>query len=152
MSYIHAKSLTQKVRYMSEEAEKIIVEETAQPESENRDKALAQLEAYKHCFVALQDELEQIEQQYGADKVPIVDPVKELTGEVSGFKAEMAELRKMLEELRNAPQNNTVPPQPQYVQPQYYVPPQPMVTPTPLPYLQTPTFAPLMPSLPNFNR
>lgn len=139
---------------MSEETEKIIAEETAPPESDSRDKALAQLEAYKRCFAALQDELEQIEQQFGADKVPIVDPLKELTGEVSGFKAEMAELRKMLEDLRNAPQNNTVPPQQQqqYVQPQYYVPPQPMVTPTPLPYLQTPTFAPLMPSLPNFNR
>lgn len=139
---------------MSEETEKIIAEETAQLESENRDKALAQLEAYKRCFVALQDELEQIEQQFGADEVPTVDPVKELTGEVCAFKAEMAELRKMLEEMRNAPQNNTVPPQQpqQYVQPQYYVPQQPMVTPTPLPYLQTPTFAPLMPTLPNFNR
>jgi predicted nucleic acid-binding Zn-ribbon protein len=138
---------------MSEETEKIIVEETAQPESENRDKALAQLEAYKRCFVALQGELEQIEQQFGADETPTVDPLKELTGEVSGFKAEMAELRKMLEDLRNAPQNNAAPQPQQYApQPQYYMPQQPMVTPTPLPYLQTPTFAPLMPSLPNFNR
>lgn len=138
---------------MSEETEKIIVEETAQPESENRDKALAQLEAYKRCFVALQGELEQIEQQFGVDEVSAVDPLKELTGEVSGFKAEMAELRKMLEELRNTPQSNAAPQPQQYApQPQYYMPQQPMVTPTPLPYLQTPTFAPLMPSLPNFNR
>lgn len=138
---------------MSEEIEKNIVEETTQPESESRDKALAQLEAYKRCFIALQGELEQIEHQFGADEVPAVDPLKELTGEVSGFKAEMAELRKMLEELRNTPQSHAVSQPQQYApQPQYYVPPQPMVTPTPLPYLQTPTFAPLMPSLPNFNR
>lgn len=148
---------------MSEELENINIAEDAPQDdlkvtaksmlSHPSDKSLAQLEAYKRCFVALQGELELIEQQFGADEAPSVDPLKELTGEVSGFKAEMAELRKMLEELRNAPQSHTVSQTQQYTQqPQYYMPQQPMVTPTPLPYLQTPTFAPLMPSLPTFNR
>ena len=123
--------------------------------AESQDKLAAQLAAYKRCFSELQTELADIEEKFGADpEQEKEDPLKTLAGEVGGFKTELADLRKMLEELRNAPQNNhpvQQPPQ-QYSQPQYYVQQQPMVTPTPLPYLQTPTFAPLMPSLPNFNR
>lgn len=123
--------------------------------AESQDKLAAQLAAYKRCFSELQTELADIEEKFGADpEQEKEDPLKVLAGEVGAFKSEMAELRKMLEELRNAPQNNPPTQQPpqQYPQQQYYMPPQPMVTPTPLPYLQTPTFAPLMPSLPNFNR
>ena len=123
--------------------------------AESKDKLTAQLAAYKRCLGELQAELADIELQFGADPEPEKeDPLKVLAGEVGAFKSEMAELRKMLEELRNTPQNNHPAQQSpqQYPQQQYYMPPQPMVTPTPLPYLQTPTFAPLMPSLPQFNR
>jgi hypothetical protein len=125
------------------------------PPVESKDKLTAQLLAYKRCFSELQAELAEIEAQFGADpETEKEDPLKVLAGEVGAFKSEMAELRKMLEELRNVPQNNYPAQQPpqQYPQQQYYMPPQPIVTPTPLPYLQTPTFAPLMPTLPNFNR
>lgn len=125
------------------------------PPAESKDKLAAQLLAYKRCFSELQAELAEIETQFGTDpEAEKEDPLKVLAEEVGAFKSEMAELRKMLEELRNTPQNNHPAQQPpqQYPQQQYYMPPQPMVTPTPLPYLQTPTFAPLMPSLPQFNR
>lgn len=120
---------------------------------DSRDKVLAQLDAYKRCFMALQTELAEIEQQFGTDSESASDPLKDLAGEVSGFKSEMAEIRKMLENLRNAPAVNQSAPQipqaPQY----YYQPPQPpMVTATHLPYLQTPSFTPIMPAIPNFNR
>lgn len=128
---------------------------TPPPLSENRDKSLAQLDAYVRCFAALQVELAKIEQRFGADPVTADDPLKALTGEVSGCKAEMAELRKMLEDLRNAPAVQAQgQPMPQQQQPQqFYYQPQPqMVTPAPLPYIQTPNFTPLMPAMPNFNR
>ena len=123
--------------------------------AENRDKVTAQLEAYKRCFAALQTELAEIEQQFGTDSEPASDPLKELTGEVSAFKGELSDLRRMLEDLRSAPATAArapVLPMPQQ-QPQqqfYYQPP--MVAPTPLPYIQTPNFAPLMPAMPTFNR
>lgn len=122
--------------------------------AESQDKLAAQLAAYKRCFSDLQKELADIEEKFGADpEQEKEDPLKTLAGEVGAFKSEMAELRKMLEELRNAPKNHPALQQPQqYPQQQYYMQPQPMMTPTPLPYLQTPTFAPLMPSLPQFNR
>lgn len=123
--------------------------------SDNRDKSLAQLDAYVRCFAALQVELAEIEQRFGADSAAVDDPLKALTGEVSGCKAEMAELRKMLEDLRNAPAVQAQgQPMPQQQQPQqFYYQPQPqMVTPAPLPYIQTPNFTPLMPAMPNFNR
>ena len=123
--------------------------------AENRDKLTAQLEAYKRCFAALQTELAEIEQQFGAEPKPADDPLKELTGEVSAFKGELSELRRMLEELRNAPapavQAPVLPMHQQQPQQQYYYQ-SPMVTPATLPYLQTPSFAPLMPAMPNFNR
>lgn len=126
---------------------------TPPPLSENRDKALAQLEAYKRCFAELQTALAEIEQQFGTDPAEADDPLKELTGEFSGFKAEMAELRKMLEDLRNAPEGGQTMPQQQQPQQQFYYQPQPpMVTPAPLPYIQTPNFTPLMPAMPTFNR
>lgn len=131
---------------------------TPPPLSENRDKSLAQLDAYVRCFAALQVELAEIEQRFGADPVTADDPLKTLTGEVSGFKAEMAEMRKMLEDLRNAPavQAQAMLQQQQPQQPFYYQPqpqPQPqMVTTAPLPYIPTPNFTPLMPAMPNFNR
>lgn len=140
---------------MSEELENEVMlpEDEAPPEIEqtapveSRDKALAQLDAYKRCFVALQAELAEIEQQFGADPAPADDPLKELTGEVSGFKGELAELRKMLEDLRQ-PQQQYQAPQPQ----PYYVQQPQMVAPAPLPYLQTPNYTPIMPAMPNFNR
>lgn len=123
--------------------------------TENRDKLTAQLEAYKRCFAALQTELAEIEQQYGVEETPASDPLKELTGEVSAFKGELSELRRMLEELRNAPapaaQAPILPMPQQQPQQQFYYQP-PMVAPATLPYLQTPSFAPLMPAMPNFNR
>ena len=124
------------------------------PPAESKDKLTAQLLAYKRCFSELQAELADIEEKFGADPEPEKeDPLKVLAGEVGSFKSELADLRKMLEDLRNTPQSHTAPAPQQYApQPQYYMQQQPMVTPTPLPYLQTPTFAPLMPSLPNFNR
>ena len=126
---------------------------TPPPLSENRDKSLAQLDAYVRCFAALQVELAEIEQRFGADPVTADDPLKALTGEVSGCKAEMAELRKMLEDLRNAPAGGQLMPQQQQPQQQFYYQPQPqMVTPAPLPYIQTPNFTPLMPAMPTFNR
>ena len=120
----------------------------------NRDKALAQLDAYKRCFTALQAELADIEQQFGANESSGADdPLKALTDEVSGFKGEMAELRKMLEDLWNAPAGGQTMPQQQQPQQQFYYQPQPqMVTPAPLPYIQTPNFTPLMPAMPTFNR
>jgi septal ring factor EnvC (AmiA/AmiB activator) len=149
---------------MSEEIENSAVaqQETEIAESvsvENRDKLTAQLEAYKRCFAALQTELAEIEQQFGTDSESASDPLKELTGEVSAFKGELSELRRMLEELRNAPapavQSPVLPmlqQQPQQQPQQQYYYQSPMVTPAPLPYLQTPSFAPLMPTMPTFNR
>lgn len=153
---------------MNEEAENLLIPEDegiapatpAEPQqqitqavAENRDKALAQLEAYKRCFAELQTALAEIEQQFGTDPAAAADPLKELTGEVSGCKAEMAELRKMLEDLRNAPAGGQPMPQQQQPQQQFYYQPQPqMVTPAPLPYIQTPNFTPLMPAMPTFNR
>ena len=147
---------------MSEELENnsaVAQPETATTESvsaENRDKLTAQLDAYKRCFAALQSELAEIEQQYGADSESASDPLKELAGEVSGFKSEMAELRKMIENLRNAPAvtSQQAPQIPQQQAPQYYYqqPQPPMVTAATLPYLQTPSFTPLMPAMPTFNR
>lgn len=146
---------------MGEELENSVVaqpdgEVTESASSENRDKLAAQLDAYKRCFAALQAELAEIEQQYGMEETPASDPLKELAGEVSGFKSEMAELRKMIENLRNAPAVTSQPaPQiPQQQTPQYYYqPPQPpMVTAATLPYLQTPSFTPLMPAMPTFTR
>lgn len=123
--------------------------------TESRDKLTAQLEAYKRCFAALQTELAEIEQQFGTDSESANDPLKELTGEVSAFKGELSELRRMLEDLRNAPapavQAPVLPIPQQQPQQQYYYQ-SPMVTPAPLPYLQTPSFAPLMPTMPTFNR
>jgi hypothetical protein len=123
--------------------------------TENRDKITAQLEAYKRCFAALQTELAEIEQQFGVDSESASDPLKELTGEVSAFKGELSELRRMLEELRNAPapaaQAPVLPMPQQQPQQQFYYQ-SPMVAPATLPYLQTPSFAPLMPAMPNFNR
>lgn len=145
---------------MSEEIETSAVaqvdgEVTENVSAENRDKLTAQLEAYKRCFAALQTELAEIEQQFGEDSEPTSDPLKELTGEVSAFKGELSELRRMLEELRNAPapavQAPVLPMPQQQPQQQYYYQ-SPMVTPAPLPYLQTPSFTPLMPTMPTFNR
>lgn len=130
-------------------------EVTENVSAESRDKLTAQLEAYKRCFAALQAELAEIEQQFGADSESVSDPLKELTGEVSAFKGELSELRRMLEELRNAPapavQAPVLPIPQQQPQQQYYYQ-SPMVTPAPLPYLQTPSFTPLMPTMPTFNR
>lgn len=124
--------------------------------AENRDKLTAQLEAYKRHFAALQTELAEIEHQFGADSESASDPLKELTGEVSAFKGELSELRRMLEDLRNAPataaaQAPVLPMPQQQPQQQFYYQP-PMVAPAPLPYIQTPNFAPLMPAMPTFNR
>ena len=131
-------------------------EVTENVSAEKRDKLTAQLDAYKRCFAALQTELAEIEQQFGADSEPASDPLKELAGEVSGFKSEMAELRKMIENLRNAPAvaSQQTPQIPQQQMPQYYYqqPQSPMVTAATLPYLQTPSFTPLMPAMPTFNR
>ena len=127
--------------------------------AENRDKLTAQLDAYKRCFAALQIELAEIEQQFGTEPKPADDPLKELTGEVSAFKGELSELRRMLEDLRNAPAPAVQAPvlpmlqqQPQQHPQQQYYYQSPMVTPATLPYLQTPSFAPLMPAMPTFNR
>lgn len=145
---------------MSEEIENSAVaqQETEIAESvsaENRDKLTAQLDAYKRCFAALQAELAEIEQRFGVDSESASDPLKELTGEMSAFKGELSEVRRMLEELRNAPapavQSPVLPMPQQQPQQQYYYQ-SPMVTPTTLPYLQTPSFAPLMPTMPTFNR
>ena len=145
---------------MSEELENSAVaqQETEIAESvstENRDKLTAQLEAYKRHFAALQTELAEIEQQFGTDSDSASDPLKELTGEVSAFKGELSELRRMLEDLRNAPataaQAPVLPMPQQQPQQQFYYQP-PMVAPAPLPYIQTPNFAPLMPAMPTFNR
>jgi septal ring factor EnvC (AmiA/AmiB activator) len=149
---------------MNEEIENSAVaqvdgEVTENVSAENRDKLTAQLDAYKRCFAALQTELAEIEQQFGAETKPADDPLKELTGEISAFKGELSELRRMLEELRNAPapavQSPVLPmlqQQPQQQPQQQYYYQSPMVTPAPLPYLQTPSFAPLMPTMPTFNR
>lgn len=115
------------------------------------EKATAQLEAYKRCISALQAELAEIEQQFGADSESASDPVKELAGEVSSFKSDMAEIRKMLEDMRSAPVQAQAQMMPQPVQPQVYYQ-APVVTPTALPYIPTPNFTPIMPTMPTFDR
>lgn len=124
-------------------------------------------DAYQRHFQALQDEIAEIRKKYpdaGAETEP-EDPVKRLSGEVNDLKTGLGELKELMERQQAQAANNAqaqaaqnqgnagnayqqpVQPyfQPVFQQP-YYTPPMfqtsTIMPAPPLPFIQTPSFAP----------
>ena len=133
------------------------ITDTEMPENQNTakqsaiasDRELAELEAYKRHTEALKIELAEIRERYGDDGGSAVDPLKDIRAEMADMKSGFAEIKAMFEELKNNKSGVGNPP-PASGQPQpYYFPQQP----TPLmPFYQTPSFPPIIPAIPTFNR
>lgn len=114
-------------------------------------------EAYRRHMEALNAEILEIRNRFGVTDTP-VDSVAVLSGEVSELKSGFSELKEILHKIegqQNAPAAS-VPQQtqqawfPQMVQ-QPMMQPAPMFNSPALPYIQTPSYAPIMPAIPQFN-
>lgn len=133
----------------------------ATAESVNSERVKLENEAYQRHFQALQDEIAEIRKKYpdaGAEMEP-EDPVKRLSGEVNDLKTGLGELKELMKNQQaqagqqqnqgnagNAYQQPVQPYfQPVFQQP-YYTPPMfqtsTIMPAPPLPFIQTPSFAP----------
>lgn len=143
----------------------------ATAESVNSERVKLENEAYQRHFQALQDEIAEIRKKYpdaGAEMEP-EDPVKRLSGEVNDLKTGLGELKELMKSQQAQAANNAqaqaqavqqqnqgnagnayqqpVQPyfQPVFQQP-YYTPPMfqtsTIMPAPPLPFIQTPSFAP----------
>lgn len=151
------------------------VEPTGQPREEQdstqEERLVAENEAYRRCFATLQGELDEIAQKYPLDNAEItIDPVKALSSEVGELKNGFAQLREMIEKsqqpAQSQPQGQATqsqaqqnyqtwapyPPQTVYPQ-QQSIYSSPIFSAAPLPYIQTPNYAPqvVMPPMPGIN-
>lgn len=124
----------------------------------------AENEAYQRHYDALREEISEIRKKFHVEGVTAEadDPIKRFSGELEELRGGFAELKELIRNVQQPVQQ-----QPQYQQ-QYQQPwqqysPQQMVSPifqpspifgaAPLPYIQTPTFAPqiIMPPMPGAN-
>lgn len=143
----------------------------ATAESVNSERVKLENEAYQRHFQALQDEIAEIRKKYpdaGTEMEP-EDPVKRLSGEVNDLKTGLGELKELMKSQQAQAANNAqaqaqavqqqnqgnagnayqqpVQPyfQPVFQQP-YYTPPMfqtsTIMPAPPLPFIQTPSFAP----------
>lgn len=139
--------------------------------SKMAERLRAENEAYRHYFATLQMELDEIAQKYPLDNAEItIDPVKALSSEVGELKNGFAQLREMIEKsqqpAQSQPQGQATqsqaqqnyqtwapyPPQTVYPQ-QQSIYSSPIFSAAPLPYIQTPNYAPqvVMPPMPGIN-
>ncbi|MBS1369814.1 MAG: hypothetical protein HPZ91_07660 [Lentisphaeria bacterium] len=133
-----------------------VKEEPAAVTDKAAECAALENEAYRRHMEALNAELVEIRTRFGMEDVP-VDPVAALSGEVSGLKSGFSEMKAILERIQEqkaeAPQSPPPYQQPAWV-PQMVQQPmmqQPMFGAPPLPYIQTPSYTPIMPAIPQFN-
>ena len=98
------------------------------------ERTVAELEAYKRHFAALQSELSEIEQQYQTSSDPAASALEK---RVSGIEKGMEEIKELLTQRNNAPASPAVAPAPvpYYPQavPQYQ--PMPSIYSTPAPMI-----------------
>lgn len=137
--------------------ENVSVNSDPTPGNDNERIALEN-EAYHRHMEALNAEILEIRNRFGVTDKP-VDSVAVLSGEVSELKSGFSELKEILqkiEEQRNAPAAS-IPQQaqqawfPQMVQQPAMMQTAPMFNSPALPYIQTPSYAPIMPAIPQFN-
>ncbi len=112
-------------------------------------------EAYKRHLEALGQELGQIKELYNDLETP-EDKFMALSRDVSTLKKALVDLKNMFLEMQKEEKEKTssAPPQNVWAQPMQAFPqiaPMPMFQAHSLPYIQTPNYAPIMPTLTNQN-